>query len=555
MSTISLYLLSGLLASAPSVSVEEVRATTRSMLESMCGQQCDVVDVKVKKRPARPQGGAVPGFDDAPRARLEPSEIQLALLFDSKLNGNYRKFVADRVRDRIREYGLPVTISPRVRSFPKAPVLDTPQPQTPQPPPQPIIIQPPQQPQPQPNAVEAVPAPNWVDLLFQRFIELLPLLLLFLLLAWLVLRVLKRLENLAFDLRVPAEEPVPTITADVVEERPTGAQPLPPPSIEDLRGDLGQYRSSTRRVFRRLLSQGDHDTVARSVALLGDFVVQDLANDPAIHRALLAAGQRTAEVLRAPMTDEEQEETLRTVQAELVADRVAHRAEDVQPGFEALLGFSPEAFAALVAGLQPRLRLVALRHAPGHLCETYLKGKSDSSRAKIVRELLDTPASTPEEISALAAIIEVQGQAALVGGYETERIVGLLDALPAASQEDMVTTLEQTRPDFLRRNLGQLPVESALLKVPEQGLQGAWAQVSVEDWVAYLRGAPENIRVRALASCPQRLRDSIEDELSLRVSPDPQQVIIARRRIVSAALEQSAAYSGSKSTPSRPKDT
>jgi hypothetical protein len=295
-------------------------------------------------------------------------------------------------------------------------------------------------------------------------------------------------------------------------------------------------------VFRRLLLAGEHDTVARAVALLGDGVVRDLARDPEVRPALLDAGARTAEILRSPMTDEDRDELLRVIHAELVADRVAHRAEDVRPELEPLLGWSPEAFARFVDDLDDaRLAQVALRHAPPHLMEAYLRGLDDAERARRVEAITAAPPGEPEELEALAAAIEQRAVAAEVGGWEAEHLVDLLDALPADAQDTLLVRLEAARPDFLRRNAGRLPVESALLRLPEAALAAAWSAVPVEAWVEYLRGAPPEIARRALDACPPRLRASVDEELSLRVATDAEAGRAARKRVVRAALAAAGA--------------
>lgn len=545
-----LFLLAAQPATSPGFpSVDEIRTETRSLLQSMCGEQCDVVDVKVNKKRVAPPGTGAPGFDDAPRARLEPSDVNLTLLFDQKLTKQYRDFVADRIKQRVSELGLPVLVRQQVRPFPAPPPPPIePIPPQPQPPVQPpVIVQAP--PPPVPKAPP--PEPKKADLteaLLLRLIEALPLLLIFGLLAWMVFRVLKRMESLAMTGRYlePEEQDV-TLTPEVVEEtrQPTRAEmTIPPPSKEELGSDLVRFRGSTRRIYRRLLMAGDYDTVARSVALLGDFVVQDLSHDPAVRRALAAAGTRTAEVLRNPITEEEKEELLRTIHAELVADRVAHRSDDVRDELESMLSWGPESFAAMMGRLDDRLRVVLLRHAPGHLTESYLKGLTPGTRAKRVRELLEAPPAEPEELDVLAEAIEAQAQAALVGGYEADHIVDLLDSLPADEQDALVSNLETTKPDYVRRNLGTLPVESALLRVPEYALGAAWVTVPFEDWIHYLRAAPEGIRTRALASCPARLRDNVKSELSLRVAADPDRATQARRKIIQAAVQAAPAGQG-----------
>lgn len=546
MSTTEIALLF-LLASQQGVSsgtpsVDQIRTETRSLLQSMCGEQCDVVDVKVNQKRVAPPGTGAPGFDDAPRARLEPSDVNLTLLFDQKLTKQYRDFVADRIKQRVGELGLPVLVRQQVRPFPAPPpppIEATPPPQLP-PPQAPVIVQPPppqvpQAPPPEPKKADLTEA------LLLRLIEALPLLLIFALLAWMVFRVMKRMEAMAMTGRYlePEEQDV-TLTPEVVEETrpPVRAEvTIPPPSKEELGNDLMRFRGSTRRIYRRLLMAGEYDTVARSVALLGDFVVQDLAQDPAVRRALAAAGTRTAEVLRNPITEDEKEELLRTIHAELVADRVAHRSDDVRDEFESMLSWGPESFAAMMGRLDDRLQVILLRHAPGHLTESYLKGLAPGKRAKLVRELLEAPPAEPEELDVLAEAIEAQAQAALVGGYEADHIVDLLDSLPADEQDALVSNLETTKPDYVRRNLGTLPVESALLRVPEYALGAAWVTVPFEDWIQYLRAAPEAIRTRVLASCPARLRDSVQSELSLRVAADPDRATRARRRIIQAAVQ------------------
>ncbi len=464
--------------------------------------------------------------------------MKVSLLFDSKLDKAFRKFAADRVKHRLSEVGLPVLIETQARPFPQLPEPTGPAAALtpPPPPPAPIVIQPPAPAPVAPKAEE-----DWGQIFFRELMRALPLLLGLALLGYIVLRLFSRMENMAWAQSQPPmpEEQPPTITPELIEDdslTPRTARPLPPPDRDELQSDLRLHRSSTRRVFRRLLAREEFGTVARSVALLGDFVVQDLAQDPELRRQLAAAGTRTAEVLRAPITDEEREEVFRLIQAELVADRVAHRAEDVRPEFETLLGWSPEAFATMVERLDPRAQLVLLRHAPGHLTETYLRGMEEDERTQLVRRLLEEAPADPIEIESLGAAIEDEAPAALVSGYEADHIVDLLDALPAQHQDELVSGLESTRPRFVRRNLGQIPVESALLRVSDAALESAWAAVPLADWLTYLRVAPPGIRTRALATCPERLRETVDEELSLRVAGDRSAGARAKKRIIRAAL-------------------
>lgn len=515
----------------------ELRAEARRALEPLCRGRCDVIDVDLKTRPARLQARVEPGFDTRPApTRLEVEEVRLTVLFDRALGESFRAFAISRLEARVGEIASPVRVTPQVRPFPvPAEPLVSPPPETaPASPAAPIVIQTPSPP-PQASRLPSPPA-DWSELAMRRALEVTPFLLLFALLAWLVLRVLRRLEDLAFDLRAESAAassgsalPLPEVSAT--------RQRLPPPTVEDVERHLSAHRSSARRVFRRLLLAGEHEVVARAVALLGEGVVKDLAHDPEVRPALRAAGARTAEVLRGPMTDEERDEMLRRVQADMVADRVAYRADDVRPELEPLLGWSPEAFVGFVSELDDhRLTHVLLRHAPGHLVEGFLLGLDPELRTELVRDVVEAPPAHPDEVAALAARVREEADSAEVGGWEADHLVDLLDALPTSAQDELLDRLERDRPDFVRRNAKSLPLESALLKVPLEALEEAWAVVSLASWVAYLRSAPADIRERLLESCPPRARPAVEDELSLRVTADLVDARMARKEVVRTAL-------------------
>lgn len=530
-----------MLLSAAVPSEEAVRARARAALEPLCRGRCDVVEVDIRTRPAR-RGAVAPGFEEGV-STLEVAEVRLTVLFDRALPADLRRFAQERLQARVGELARPVRVVPKVRAFPRpaepldAPPVESapsvPAPASPQP--APIVIQPP--------AVSSPPEPvvTWWDRIGLRVLEVVPLFLLFGLLAWVVLRVLRRMEDLVFDLRAPpSPPPPPTLVPEVVETSGAvvgPAQDLPPPTVEELADALARHRASTRRVFRKLLLSGQHDTVARAVALLGDGVVRDLSHDPSVKPHLLEASVRTAEVLRAPMTDEDRDDLLRRVRAEWVADRVAHRSEDVRGELEPLLGWSPEAFARFTQDLDDTRALhVLLRHAPGHLTEAFLRGLDGEARTELIRDVMGALPATPDELADMQRRIRDGADAAEVGGWEADHLVELLDALPAEAQDGLLEQLEQDRPDFVRRNAGRLPVESALLRVPESALEVAWSDVPVDVWIAYLRSAPADIAARALEVCPARARAAVRDELSLRVTVDLDEARHARKRILRSAL-------------------
>jgi hypothetical protein len=530
-----------LLALAAAPTVDDVRMETRALLESLCGWQCDVAEVAIKTKPATPSGGVVPGFDDAPAARQVPSAIELTILFDSKLSPTFRSFVTERVRSRIGERGLPVTIAPKLMPFPERPMPPSEEerppkeaPQQQQQPPAPIIVQAPAAPAPLPVAER----PNAMEALVLRLIESLPLLLLALLLAWTVMRVLKRYESF---LGPPITEEEHRPKQEESPAKPPERTLAPPPNVDQLRADLEKSRGATRRVFRTLVLSEEHDVVAHAAAIFGEVVLADLAHDPEVRSTLSSLGRRAAEILREPIDEETRASVLRRIRAELVADRLAHPREEVRRELEVLFDLGPEAFAALATRLPARLRVLLLRYAPQHLVEAYLRGLAAKEQNEAARSLLGSPPADPSEIGLLVEAIESERPAALLSGEEADRIVDLLDTIPAADQEKLIETLEASRPDFVRRNLGQLPIESALLRIGDHAIARAFAEVPLDEWATYLRAAPETIRGRALHACPARFKEPLKEELGLRITADPTRAIEARRRIVRAALAAQAA--------------
>ncbi|MFO0725043.1 MAG: FliG C-terminal domain-containing protein [Myxococcota bacterium] len=521
----------------PPPTADDVRTEGRALLQSICGWQCDLTDVAIKNKPASAPGGALPGFDETPAERQIPGAIELGLLMDQKLTAAFRTFVTERLRSRIGEWGLPVTITPRVTPFPDRPTppsderdrVEPPRP-TPEPTmapasaaPQPIIIQP-------PAPAAPAPGPDPRDALFGRLLEAIPLLLLGLLLAFTVLAIMRRYEN--FLSAAPPED---------AQKQGGGAEPAvrekaPPPDLRVLREALLARRAGTRRIFAELVQRGDHELVARAVALLGEGILRDLGRDPAHRAPLLEIGRKTQAILETSQSQEAQEEALAKISGLLTADRVAHPIEPLPAALEGLLGLGPNAFAALVERQEGRARALLLKYGPAHLVTTFFDGLAPAERAKVALEIAATRPGDPSEMQELSQAVASELPGVELAELEVERLAALLERLPADEQDRMLESLGRTRPELLRRNAQDLPVESLLLSADPQAIGLAFAELPLEEWAAYLRVAPEAIKKRVVEACPERLRAGLAEELGLRVEIVHERAMEARRRVLRTVL-------------------
>jgi len=520
----------------PAPTAAELRTESRALLQSICGWQCDVTDVLIKNKPAAAPSGTLPGFDETPAERQIPGSVEIALLLDQKLTPAFRSFVTERLRSRIGEWGLPVTITPKVTPFPDRPTppLDererveprasepAPSASAPPPSPQPIIIQ--------RDAPPAAPPLDARDHLFGRLIDAIPLLLLGLLLAFTVLAIMRRYES--FLSAAPPEE----ASASKAEAKAAPEEKEPAPRPEALLAALEARRAGTRRIFAELVGRGEHALVARAVRILGEGVLRDLGRDPAYRAALLEIGRKTQEILEAKGGVEASEDALRRIHAALTADRIAHPVEPLPPALEALLGLGPNAFAALVERQEGRPRALLLKYGPAHLVTTYFEGLLPAERGKAALEIAATRPGEQDEMKALAAEIAEALPAVELAELEVERLSALLERLPAEEQDRMLESLARTRPDLLRRNAQDLPVESLLLAADPQAISLAFAELPIEDWAAYLRSAPEPIRKRVEEACPARSRPALTEELSLRLQVPTDRAMEARRRVLRTVL-------------------
>lgn len=549
---IGLLVLATWLSASPALAatptVEELRAEARSLLQTVCGWQCDVVDIRIKPKALAPVGAVAPGFDDTPAARSAPGSVDVTLLLDAALAPSLRAFVTERVRTRLAELGLPVTVTERVVAFPPRPSVSPsdPPPTAPaQPSPAPPTIVFPPAPSATPAPLPAPePKPPALERLIDRLIEALPLLLLGLLLAWTVLRVLSRYEAM---LSAPPE---------LAPEQPAAPPPPPPPpaprappdarAIEAL---LLARRGGARRVFSRLLAAGEDEVVAHAVARFGPACLADVAADPAHTPALARAARRAAEVLQGEASEEALHAALRVLDAELVADRIAYPVEPVPAPLEPVLALGPEAHAALVDALSGRARLLLLKHGPADLTSAYVAGRAGSARAALAREIVVTQPADVAELAALGEAVAARLPSAALAAGEGERLAELVDLLPAAEQEALVGALTQARPELLRHSGGRLPVESALVSLPEAALARAFDAVPLATWATYLRVAPDVIRSRALAAVPRRLSEALTEELALRVTADARTVALARRAVIRASLEAAQGLASAAPSP------
>jgi flagellar motor switch protein FliG len=214
-------------------------------------------------------------------------------------------------------------------------------------------------------------------------------------------------------------------------------------------------------------------------------------------------------------------------------------AEDpVEQEFAFLLGLSAQRLSAVLATEPASVQAAALRYAPGYLRSTYLGERSPAERSALAAALAAPKALSKEHLLDVAATLRARAvdQAHLDTGEtgDVDLAVELLEERPPSEQAEMLETMRRGDPAKARAVQAALINDQSFERVSDEVLTAAAMAVPTEVLARFLRDVPEPVASRALAVLPRTVAASIQEDLSLDVSPTPQQIADARRTMFAA---------------------
>jgi hypothetical protein len=512
---------------------ETIERRVTPLLEQMAPGQAELkyVDVRVTRPTALP-AGASPGFEEmAPGTEFVAEKAEVALVFDSKLPPPFRKDLKNLIKNRLEGLSVPVELRETIIPFPtprpqpttppELPFRYPPMPQMQAPAPAPAPAGPPPAPTPPAETAGGHGIPMWLAIV----LGVLGVLIGAFIVALLALRRRDAREGARHG---KGEGPdasgkvTPTAAAAAADHLP------------EVRRALREDRVLARRVMSELLRENQIDKVAVAVELVGPTVVEDLRGDPTCVIPLREAAALLVE--GRPRTDTK--DIVTHLHRRILKHRMVGAEDPVEQEFAFLLGLSPQRLAGVLATEPAAVQAAVLRYAPGYLRSTYLTERSPAERSALAVALAAPKSLSKEHLLDVASTLRARAadQAHLDAGEtgDVDLAVELIEERPLAEQAEMLEAMRRGDPAKARAVQAALISDQSFERVSDEVLTAAAMAVPTEVLARFLRDVPETIAARALAALPRTVAASIQEDLSLEVSPTPQQIVDARRAMFSS---------------------
>jgi len=507
---------------------ETIERRITPLLEQMAPGQAELkyVDVRVTRPTALP-AGASPGFEEmAPGAEFVAEKAEVSLVLDAKLPPPFRKDLKNLIKNRLEGLAVPIEIKESVIPFPTPrpqptagpepyPFRFPPMPQQQQQQPAPAPVAAPPAPTPPPEATAPRGFPTWLAILLSVLGGAILLTLLYLAFR----RDRRDGKQAGADGTDAGKATTPTAAAAAADHLP------------EVRRALREDRVLARRVMGELLRENQVDKVAVAVELVGPSVVEDLRGDPTCAAPLRDAAALLVE--GRARTDKETKEIVTQLHRRVLKHRMVGAEDPVEQEFAFLLGLSPQRLSNVLASEPAAVQAAALRYAPVHLRSAYLAERSPAERSALAAALAAPKALSKEHLLDVASTLRAHAadQAHMDAGEtgDVDLAVELIEERPLAEQAEMLEAMRRGDPAKARAVQAALINDQSFERVSDEVLTAAAMAVPTEVLGRFLRDVSEAVASRALSVLPRTVAASLQEDLSLDVSPTPQQISDARR--------------------------
>ncbi|TXD39070.1 hypothetical protein FRC98_01300 [Lujinxingia vulgaris] len=525
------------------------RAELEGLLSRLCPGRCELVELRAVVEAPRAVGRVTPGFGDAVAGssyETRVSRIEATVLLDSKLPQNFRANIARMAQFRLQDIAPTIEVRPEFLDFPEPqlPPMPPMMQEEPRPAPRPAPLPPlpeVEDPEPEP-ATEPLPTPEepaddgrplWQDAL--PWIALLATLLI---LSFLIIMILRRLEALTDRRNEPTPEP-----ARPLDDAPD-ARPRAMPDVDLLRDELKHSRPVLNRMLRAWIAD-DPAEVALLVRLVGSGILSDVRRDASLRAPMETIADEVARRDQ-PLDADEAHAIAEKARARLTAQQVLDDGS-TDAEWEFLEGLGLAHIATLLESCTRRERAFVLTRLSPVVRSRYLEGLESEERRDLLLETSDADALSRTQARELAARQRAMAEEFIDAGREAQgqasMMLEMIEALALREQEDILRDILAKKPAVAEVVLSQMVLESAAMHVPDEPLANALHRIPVDTLALFMRGTRRDIADHLLARAPVSTRQALATELSLDI-PSTRAEFLEARRTFSQTLRTTLARDG-----------
>jgi flagellar motor switch protein FliG len=207
-------------------------------------------------------------------------------------------------------------------------------------------------------------------------------------------------------------------------------------------------------------------------------------------------------------------------------------------GLESLKWMDGRAVADMIRNEHPQIIAIVVSYLDSDHAAVVLGHLTDRVRADVVMRIASLESINPSALQELDEIIERQfagnntGKQSVVGGLK--RAADILNFMDTSAEEAILSSIRE-QDEQLSTNIQELMFTfENLLELDDRSVQRVLREVSSDDLVAALKGAPAQIRQLVVRNMSKRAAEVLEEDMEARGPMRVSDVEAAQKSILSA---------------------
>ncbi len=207
----------------------------------------------------------------------------------------------------------------------------------------------------------------------------------------------------------------------------------------------------------------------------------------------------------------------------------------------------PQQIASFIGDEHPQLIALVLSHLAPDSAAQVIANLEEATRTEVARRIATMDRISPDVVQQVAEFLEQKLAAVLRAGLSGSAdmgglasIVAILNQTERASEQQILTELEQTDPELAERIRNEMFVFDDVATLDDRTLQQILRNVVPKDLAVALKTVPDAVRDKFLGNVSERAAQDVMEEIELLGPTRVSQVEAAQSAIVKTVRELEA---------------
>jgi flagellar motor switch protein FliG len=204
----------------------------------------------------------------------------------------------------------------------------------------------------------------------------------------------------------------------------------------------------------------------------------------------------------------------------------------------------PQQIASFIGDEHPQLVALVMSHLPPDSAAQVFANLEEATRTDVARRIATMERISPDVVQQLAEFLEQKLAAILRAGVTGTHemgglpsIVAILNQTERASEQQILTELEQSDPELAEKIRNEMFVFDDVASLDDRTLQQILRNVAPKELAIALKTAPDEVRDKFLSNVSERAAQDVLEEIELLGPTRVSQVEAAQSAIVKTVRE------------------